>query len=214
MTGAQIKAFADALVQDTMPDTFFIGAVNTAKDALEAERDWEFLKKLDSSDSHSSGATSTTSHALPSNFGSPIRLTVGDDTTARSLVSYGDSRMLRDEAGYYWIDWANSLYYLTGTQGASGALYFLFKRYTPDIASGTEPVWPAALASIVGRHLAYDVAKAWFAQDQGEREFSWSPEMAAEAARLRSALVTWDERIKAKAVNGSPADMTNAAFIE
>jgi hypothetical protein len=213
MTGAEIKTFADALVQDTMPDTFFIGAVNTAKDVLEGERDWEHLKKLNSSLTHASGSTSSTSHALPTDFGSPIRLTVGADTSARSLVSYGDERMLRDDAGYFFIDWANSLYYLTGTEGAGGTLYFLYKRFTDDIASGTEPSWPAALDTTVGRCLAYDVAKQWFAQDQGEREFSWSPEMAAEAQRLRLSLVSWDEKLKAKAVNSTPADMTFAAQI-
>jgi hypothetical protein len=189
--------------------------LNAAKDSLESERAWEHLKKINTTNTVSSGATSTTSYTLPSDMAEPLRLTIGTDTSDLSLVSYGDSRMLRDESGCYWIDWANSYVYLGGTQGVSGTLYILYKRTTDDIASGTSPAWPASLANTVGRYLAYDVAKAWFYQNAGEREFSWSPEMASEAKRLRDALVIWDERLKAKSLNGAgtPADMSNATII-
>jgi len=202
MTGAQIKTFADALVQDTMPDTFFIGAVNTAKDALEGERAWEHLKKLSSSTSASSG-TDTSSKTLPTDLVEPLRLSVGTQDEELSLVSQGDSRILRSANGFYYIDWANGLFYLTGATGG-GTIYLLYKRSTDDIASGTSPAWPTALANTVGRYLAYDVAKAWFYADQGEKELSWSPEMAAEANRLRQQLVAWDERLKAKSANNTP----------
>jgi hypothetical protein len=211
MTGAAIKTLADALVNDTMSDTFFIGAVNTAKDSLEGERAWEHLKKLNSSNTVSTGATSTTAYTLPSDLIDPLRLTIGSDTSALSLVSYGDSRMLRDTSGIFWIDWANSYIYLGGTQGAGGTLYILYKRSTDDIASGTSPAWPAALGNTIGRFLAYEVAKQWFAQDASEREFNWSPEMAAEANHMKQQLISWDERLKAKAANNTPADMTFAA---
>lgn len=196
MTGAQIKALADALVQDTMPDAFFIGAVNASKDALEGERAWEHLKKLNSSTTASSG-TDTSSKTLPTDLIEPLRLTVGTADEELSLVSQGDSRILRSESGFWYIDWANGLFYLTGATGG-GTIYLLYKRSTDDIASGTSPAWPTALANTVGRYFAYDVAKQWFYQDQGEKEFSWSPEMASEARRLKEQLITWDEKLKAR----------------
>lgn len=202
MTGATIKAFADALVNDTMSDTFFIGAVNTSKDALEGERAWEHLKKLSSSTSASAGSD-TSSKTLPTDLIEPLRLTVGTADEELSLVSQGDSRVLRNESGFWYIDWANGLFYLTGTTGG-GTIYLNYKRSTDDIASGTSPAWPTALANTVGRYLAYDVAKAWYYADQGEREFAWNAEMASEAKRLHDALVSWDERLKAKSVNNSP----------
>lgn len=211
MTGADIKAYADSLVQDTMPDAFFLGAVNSAKDIIEGERAWEFLKKLDTSETHSIGATVSTSHTLPTDIGEPLSVSIGTDTVSRNLISLSDSRNLRDQSGSYYIDWANSTYHFTGTEGTGGTVYFEYKYATDDIAAGTSPVW----ASRFHRILAYEVAKLWFAQDQGERQFSWAPEMAHEAQRLKEAMVFHDERIKAQALNsaGTPADTSNAAYI-
>jgi len=210
MLGSALKTIVDSLTNDSMGDTAFYAMLNAAKDATEGERNWEFLKKLDTTKTLSAGATSSTTFALPTDFGIPLRVSVGSESSHRSLISQGDSRILRDESGSWFIDWINSTYSFTGTEGTGGTVYLLYTRFSPDIISSTSPVWPDRFH----RSLAYDVAKQWFYQNAGERQFNWSGEMAAEARRLHDAMVTWDERLKSLSINNSPVDMSFAAQID
>lgn len=211
MTGTQLKTLVDSLTNDSAGETWFYGAINAAKDAIEGERDWEFLKKLDTTKTHPAGTTSSTTYALPTDFGRPLRLSVGSETSYRSLISQGDSRILRNDPGSWFIDWANETYSFTGTEGTGGTVYMLYTRFSPDIAAGTEPVWPDRFHRV----LAYEAAKMWYAQNAGEREFDWSGEHAVTAKQLKDSMVLWDERLKAMYYNGSgtPTDMSNATLI-
>jgi hypothetical protein len=211
MTGSALKTFVDSLTNDSVGETWFYNALNLAKDSIEGERDWEFVKKLDTTKTHPAGTTSTATYALPTDFGRPLRVSVGTDSTYRSLVGLENSRVLRDESGAYFIDWAGETYSFTGTEGTGGTVYMLYARATPDISSSTEPVWPDRFHRILG----YDVAKQWFYQNAGEREFNWSTEMASEAQALKNAMIVWDERIKTMAANsaGAPVDTSTTPYI-
>jgi hypothetical protein len=209
MLGSEIKSFTDSLVQDTSPESWFYNALNVAKDSIEEQRDWEFLRVLDTSSTRASGATVSASYTLPTYFRQPLTLTVGSDTTPRQLISMGDARVLRDEPGYWYINHSASTYHLTGTEGAGGTIYLYYTKSTPDLDASGTPVWPSRFHRLLG----YDVARQWFLQDQGEKEFSWAAEMDAEARRLLNAMILWDESLKSQAQNHRPADMTFAAQI-
>jgi len=209
MTGAQLKTFVDSLTNDSASESWFYNALNVAKDSIEEQRDWEFLRVLDTSNTRASGATVTASYTLPTYFRQPLTLTVGSDTTPRQLISMGDTRVLRDEPGYWYINHSASTFHLTGTEGAGGTIYLYYTKSTPDLESSGSPVWPSRFHRLLG----YDVAKQWFFQNAGEREFNWSGEMAVESKRLLDAMILWDESLKAQAQNHRPADMTFAAQI-
>lgn len=211
MTGSELKTIVDGLTNDSMSEATFLALLNAAKDGIESQRAWEFLKKLDSSKTVAAGTTSSTTFALPTDFARPLRLSVGSDTSYRPLVGLEDSRILRNDPGAYFINWASETFSFTGTEGTGGTVYLLYQRFSPDITTSTEPVWPDRFQ----RLLAYDIAKQWFAQNAGEREYSWANEMGAEAKRLLDAMILWDERIKAQQANsaGTPADTSNAAYI-
>lgn len=211
MTGQSLKDFTDSLVNDTSNETWFLGALNAQKNRIQEMRDWEFLKVLDSSMTHNAGSTYTTTHTLPTYFGRPLKLSVGTETEYRSLIDLENSRLLRDQSGSWFIDWAAGTFSLTGTEGTGGTIYLLYAKTTADLTLLTSPVWPDRFQ----RALAFFVAADWFAQDGSEKSFSWAAEMRASGEQLLSAMTHWDERIKVMAANssGTPLDTSNVPYI-
>lgn len=212
MTGAELKTFVEGLVNDSPSDTWFYNALNAVKDRVECERNWEFLKKLDTSKTHPAGTTSSTTYVLPTDFGLPLRMSVGSDVSYRSLISMGDSRLLRDDNGSWFIDWANETFSFTGIESTGGTVYLLYTRFTPDIDAGTSPTWPDRFHRLLG----YETAKEWFAQNAGERAFDWSKEHGQSAEMLRGSMILWDERLKVLSLNssGTPLDRSNVPVVE
>lgn len=208
MNGAAIKTFVDALTQDSAGDTWFYNALNIAKDRYEGKYNFEWLKKLDESLTHSAGSTVATAHALPTLFRRPLKLFVGTESDPRLPIRLEDKRIYRDTSGFFLIDWIAGTYSLTGTEATGGTLYNLYIAQTPDITSSTSPYGPA----LYHRVLAYDVAKQWFLQDQGEREFSWTNEMATEAKSALDALIYEDEQMKAAQANADPSTSVYAGM--
>jgi len=207
-TGQDIYTLVEQLVHDLPPQTWFIAALNAAKDRIESERDWEFLKKYDSSKTRSAGDTISSTKALPTDFARPLKVTVGTATSSFNLIPFEEREVYKDEEGAYVIDYGNSTFAFTGTCQTAGTIKMFYLRFTPDVSLSTSPVWPDRFHRV----LALDVAKQWFYQDQGEREFSWSSEMDAEAKLLKDAMVAWDERIKALSLN-SPSRSPDPYFI-
>jgi len=208
LTGQNIYDLVTLLVHDEPSSSWFIASLNAAKDRIESERDWEFLKKYDSSNTRSAGDTISNTKTLPTDFARPLKVTVGTSTSSFNLIPFEEREVYKDEEGAYVIDYGNLTFAFTGTCQTAGTVKMFYLRYTPEISLSTSPVWPDRYHRI----LALDVAKQWFYQDQGEKEFSWSPEMDAEAKLLKDAMVAWDERIKTLSLN-SPSRSPDPNFI-
>jgi hypothetical protein len=199
MTGQQIYDFFVELVGDSPSDTWFYATVNAVKDVLEAKRQWEYLKKVDSSNVRSASDGWQTAKTLPSDFGTPIKVKVGTGMAEYDFVPF-DRLDLKDNDGTCRLDLANNCFYFNGTAGETGTAYLIYCKATPDITVSTSPVFPSRLHPL----LAYETAKRWFAKDQSERGLAWNDEHEDDYKSLLGGMEAWDDRIKATTANQNP----------
>src|SRR3990167_5494407 len=154
LTGTEMIAkFRDMVGGDALDSTLELQLVNDAKEEIEEEIQPEILKKRDTSQSTTSGQTYTTSIALPADFFLPYDFIIVG-TTKVWQIPFDRQVEFRDIGGYFWIDHANSVYYLTGTQGSAQTITFIYWRKTDDIAAGTSPVWPSRFHPIIPLKMA------------------------------------------------------------
>jgi hypothetical protein len=205
MIGSSIITFFRGLIDnDSLDSDFEYSLMNAAKDKLESEREWEFLKKVDSS-----AVTTDSAITLPTDFYAPLYLFITGETQPYSQIPFEQATMLNSVGRCFYIDFANSRYYLLGSPTAGQTIYFYYLRQTDDLAAATSPVFPAKFHKI----LAYEMAKMYYAADQGnvvDASYNWSPFWKAEYESLRSRMIDWDNAIKKRAIeNGySVADMS------
>jgi len=198
MTGTEIRDQFHIFVDDELDATLELQLGNDAMHAVEEEVMPEILKKVDTSLSTSTGQTYTTSRALPSDyFISSNYLYVG--THRYKQVPLEKQVFYRDRAGYFWVDHANSVYYLSGTQSSAETITFPYLYETTDIAAGTEPVWPDRFH----RLIPLKMARQWYTIDQGDKSISWRPEWEAEYQEAFGRFKEWDARLKLAAISNS-----------
>jgi hypothetical protein len=173
MTGQQIIDKFHNYVSDSLDTDFELQLANDAKNAIESELQLEITKKLNSSGSVSAGQTYTTSRALPSDFYLPLPIYLG--TTPLYPIPFERQQEYQSTSGYYWIDLANDVYYLSGTQGSSGTIYFYYQYETPDLTLLTSPVYPSRFHSII----PLEMARIYWQIDQGEKNRAWTIEYQA-----------------------------------
>lgn len=196
MTGAEIKTFFEGIIDDTIDTDVTYNLMNLAKEEVESERPWEMLKKMDSSLSASSAAK-----ALPSDFFLPID-TIYVGTTPYFQVPFEQQRLFANSANRWYIDLANSVYYLLGSN-QSGTIYFPYIYKTTDLAAGVTPVWPARFH----KRIPFRMAELYYAVDQGDKALAWNEQWGKEAELLRLMMQTWDSNLKKRAIeNMSPLD--------
>lgn len=191
MTGSELYTLFTELVEDSPSDAWFYSVLNACKDALEAERPWAYLRKIDSSNTRLSSDTWQTAKTLPSDFAYPTGITVGTDRTKYEFVPF-DRIDMKDTDGTVRLDMANDSFYFNGTAGTTGTAYLQYQKFTDAVTSSTSPEFPARFHQL----LAYDVAKQWFAKDQSERGLAWDKEHYGEYARLKTAMERWDDQIR------------------
>ncbi len=200
MTGATIKTFFENLIEDSVDDDFVYDLMTHAKDVIESSIELEILKKLDSSQSVSGGDTVATEKSLPSDFYAPlIQGGLFVDTKECIQVPYEQYRTYKDASGYFFIDYKNSKFYLTGTQGASATLYFWYIYATADMAAGITPVWPAKFHKLI----AFIMAELYEAGlDSDDLSYKMSAEQKRQKQVLWDSMVRWNARLQLAAMNG------------
>lgn len=204
MDGATLKTLTEDIMDDNIDDTLFYQILNTVKGVLEEERPWEYLKKLDPALlSITSGQTASTSRALPADFGRPYRLFLIDGSSNENLlqgVPFEEQHLWTTNHGFFWLDLANDVLYLSGTQTKDATLYHYYLKFTPDIAAGTEPVFPDRFHSV----LAFRVASYLMGGVDADNLYTVMTEKNAEQARMvESSMRKWDDQLKLQAMNGS-----------
>ena len=152
MNGQQCIDKFHNYVSDELDSDFELQLVNDAKNSVEAELMLEITKKLNSSGSVTAGQTYTTARSLPSDFYLPLPIYVGQ--TIHYPVAFERQQDFQNVSGFYWVDIANSQYYLSGTQGSNQTIYFYYQYQTADIALNTSPVWPDRFHSIIPLEMA------------------------------------------------------------
>jgi hypothetical protein len=191
MTGLELKTLSENILDGQTIDTdFYYQLLNIAKTKLEEQRLWQFLKKLDSSNTASSAAVT-----LPSDFSEEYKIQVGTNYEY-TPVPFEEQQIYRNSSGRYYIDWSALTLKLLGATIPSQTLYIFYKRFTPALTSTTEPVFPSRFHPI----LAYYVAAYYQAGIDSDDLFArMAPENRAAAMELERAMKQWDSSIALRA---------------
>lgn len=197
MTGQQCIDKFHNYVSDELDSDFELQLVNDAKNGLESELQLEITKKLYSSLSVTAGQTYTTSRALPTDFFLPLTIYVGSQ--AYIPIPFERQHEYRSISGYYWIDLANDVFYLSGTQTTNDTIFFYYQYETPDLSVSTSPVWPSRFHSII----PLEMARIYWQIDQGEKGRSWDDKYEADYKRWTGLMQDWDTRLKLNAIGSS-----------
>ena len=148
---------------------------------------WQYLKKLDSSNTASSGNNYTTGFTLPTDFAEDYKVKVGLDTEYFP-VSFEDQHIYRNSSHRYYVDIAGNKFYLLGN-GVGGAIYLFYKQFTDDLTASTSPVFPTRFHPI----LAYYVASYFQGGVDSDEIFAkMSPQNRLAGMELQRAMESWD----------------------
>ena len=191
MTGAELKTLSESILDgETIPTDFYYQLLNIAKTKLEEPRLWQYLKKVDSSNTASSVAVT-----LPSDFAEDYKVTIGTSNEILP-VPFEEQHIFATASGRYFIDWANLTLKLLGNSIKSDTLYIFYKRFTPTLTSATSPVFPTRFHPI----LAYYVAAYYQAGVDSDDIFArMAPENRVAAMELERSMKQWDSSIAMRA---------------
>lgn len=197
MNGDEIIAFFRTLVTDEeLDDDNALILLNQADAVIRQKRPWEILKKLHSAHTRSSGEDYTSTKALPSGtnatFHRPWKLKVGIGQRPLKRIPFEMLLEYKDVAGIYAIDFANSVYAITGPTW-TGTIYHWY-LYKPDaITLTTNPVFPEDYHPIYG----YTMAEIFMGGiDQDERSLASLPQWVKQYRSLWDSMVDWDAELK------------------
>lgn len=102
MTNAQMLTMFQNMVDDEIDQTFAYQLLDLAKTEVEAMRDWEQTKEIDSTQTLSSGDTWETAHTLPSDFSYMHAVYLATDEVPLQQISYEKSRLFKDSTNKFY----------------------------------------------------------------------------------------------------------------
>ena len=190
MTGQEVITKFTEMVDDELSDDLMLQLLNDAKDEIESLQIWEQLKAVDSSRTET-----TASIALPTRFALPIKLYVGTETDPYTNVPMEDARFYQNDSRAFYIDLANSVYYLLGTRASSNTIYFYHTKYSADIALATSWAFPSRFHSI----LPLKMAQLYYAIDAGDKARAWDDRWTKYYNEKLDQMTAWNDLLKARA---------------
>lgn len=191
MTGAELKTMTESILDDTIDEVLFYQLINVAKNRIENERPWMFLRKLDSSLTATVGDNSEIARALPTDWRRTYKLNVGKDQRYIQ-VPFDEQHLYRFSSNRFFIDVANSNYYLLGTLGVADTIYHYYIKKTDPITATTSPVW-----NEFHEILAFETAGYIMMGVDADDIFArMSPENKSQALMLKSSMELWDTQLQ------------------
>ena len=181
------------MVDDVIDSDFAYQLLNDAKNDIEGSHLWEQLKTLDSSRTETQSSI-----ALPSSFAVPVKLVIGSEHSPYTLIPFEDSRLFSDYQRAFYIDFPNSVYYLTCNRSTSNTIYFYYIKYSTDITSGTSWVFPARFHNII----PYKMAQIYYASNAGEKSRAWDDRWKEYFDTGLQQMQAWDDQLKLRANRG------------
>lgn len=201
-TYEDLQTMFEALVDDGLDATLEAQLMNQAKDILEGERDWQYLKAIDQTQVFNSGDTYLTFHPLPAQFGRPSSygIYVGTDQIPYVLIPFEQAVRWKDVTHRYYLDMANNQYAICGSSNPGGTIAFQYIKFTLPLApaSGGQPAGTVNQPSMPVRFralLVYYMAIQYWAIDQGDKSRAWDDRWEKYFADLHDAMVLWDEML-------------------
>ena len=211
----------EGLIDDSLDATLELQLLNTEKDVLESERDWEYLKTVDLTQSVGASDNYLTMKPLPVDslgnkiFGRPSErgIFVGTDLIPYRPIPIEQRFRWKDVTHRYYLDMANYKYALCGLGNAGDLIQFWFAQKTLPlanlvnlaVASSTiiEPLFDSRFHAI----LPYRMAMKYFAIDQGDKSRAWDDRWQIYSEDLHQAMVYWDAALKVQANQNSHMGM-------
>lgn len=193
MTGQDIITHFEWLVDDeSIDETQLVTLMNEAYDFICASEFWHFLYSTDTTHTITAGDTT---YSTPADFLFSHRITLRRSATSNEIVTctpvpFKDRLQYLGNATKYYVDQKNSqIVFCADPAAYAGWLMYHDYQYQPSqLATGTSPVFNRAYHSVI----AYDMAKKYYYNDQGEKARSWNSEMEFERERLLRGLRSWD----------------------
>lgn len=200
MIGSDLKIFVESLIDDSIEEDLFYSLLNSAKDKLEDEREWEILKDWDSNLIWTPGDNYLTAKSMPATFRSMYGdgvIYLGEDSRYYS-VPYKDIYRYRSATNRYSIDYLNNKLHIIGAESAAATIHIPFLVTTADITSTTEWAFPSRYHKILGyRVAAYHTGGV----DTDDIYARMSPVHRAAAMELEDGLRRWNTRMALMAMN-------------
>jgi len=197
MTGQDIlDKFGNLADQQDWDTDFAVEVMNDAMHEIEEEVKPEGLKKIDTTQSTFIGQTYTNSIPLPSDFFLPNGfIYVGTDRYKQIRLERAVD--YQDISGFFFVDTANAVYYLTGTIQTASVISFPYFYSTPDITLTTAPVWPERFHSLIPLKMA----QMYFATDAGDKNRAWDDRWQAYYESRLARFKDYDATLKLAALN-------------
>lgn len=198
MTADEIIVQFEELVQDSLDTTTELFLLNEAKDTIETQRQWAILTALDQTQTANTGDTFQTPHTLPGDFAlpSPRGIYVTGDLIPYRQVPFEAQIDFQAITYAYYVDYYNQKFYLCGSPGRTGPIQFFYRRYSPVlalVANGGQPwIFPARFHPV----LVYEMAKKYFAADQGDKGRAWDDRWDQYATTIEEAMNSWDDQLQ------------------
>lgn len=200
MTGTTIVDMFNNLVDDEIDSTLVYQLLNNAKNKIEGERPWNMLKKRDSSNTAQVGGDWQTAYSLPSDYSQPINIIVG--SLEYIPVPFEQAVFYKDNGRYYYIDEANSNFYICGSPATAETIYFNYIYSSTDVASTTSPVWPTRFHPLIAFEMAVLFTEGIDADDVSR---GMTPGFLRARQELHDQMEKWDARLSNVAMNNSTA---------
>ncbi|MFA4833567.1 MAG: hypothetical protein WC619_01820 [Patescibacteria group bacterium] len=210
MTGQEEKDFAESLIDDSIDETLFLTLLAVAKDNLEDERDWMYLKAVDSSQSISPGETYLTMKTLPTLFRKMLKVFV--DNLEYWGIQFEDRLRYKDSSRKFYIDLANNQFAIIGTPAETKTIHQFYIKTTPELTLTTSPTFPTRFHKILGFKIAGYITAGVDADDIYAR---MSPEHKMAAEAMEESMRNWDTDLRLNAINYSAApDLNNGGRVD
>ncbi len=193
MTGSDILSMAETLVDETISETIAYQLINNKINEIESEREWSFLREIDTSLSALSTDTYATAKALPADCAVIKKLEVGSrEYRPLPLKEFDDYKEI---TGYYFTD--GNYFYLSGTVPETKDIRISYQKFSTEITSSTSPSFPSRFHKMFAFFLAAD----FYIMDAGEKNMSWHNEWNARGEMLLSQMRLQDAKILANEGN-------------
>ena len=202
MTADSIIFQFEVLVQDSLDITTELFLLNAAKQSIESKRTWALLAALDTTQSVASSDTFQTPKTLPSDFflPSPRGIYVGTDLNPYTQVPFEAQIDFQSITYAYFIDFFNKVYYLCGAQSQSGTIKFFYRRQSPSLALAAQVGNPWIFPTTFHPILVYEMAKKYFAADQGDKSKAWDDRWDSYMREVLEDMVAWDDQLQTLAL--------------
>lgn len=185
MNGQQLLTLISSILGDiTIDQVYGLQLINIARNYIEMRRPWQVLKKKDTTQTVTGSNTYTTPFTVPTNLrrflkeGS-IKLFDGNNNIQTlKEVPFEDALAFKDAFGNFYVDFGQSLFYITGIVPGTFSVYVYYIANLGDITATTSwqgfpseyhPILAFEVAAMYRLGTDYDVINARNADDNAMR---------------------------------------------